>query len=105
MNTTTKTAKTITIFWSAFSHDTGDRVGRRIHPETQMTFGDWYADGTTDFEICEELFRDFNFYTGKFKTFKDCLPTNRSHTALSVGDKIRIDYKTYVCTDTAWEEI
>ena len=105
MNTKTETAKTITIFWSAFSDESRAEQGRTVHPETQMTMGVWYADGTTDLQICEELFRDFNLYAGKFKTFEECLPTNRSHTALSVGDKIRIDHKTYVCADMGWEEV
>lgn len=102
MNTTT-TQKTITIYWSAFSKDSD--YGRKRGEETNVTIAVSYPVGTTDLEICEQLFHDFNTYTGVFKTFEETLPQNRTHTALSVGDKVRIDYNTYECEFVGWNKI
>jgi hypothetical protein len=62
-----------------------------------------------DTEILELLFEQTNLYAGDVwsKYFEDKMPENRSHTALSVGDKVTIkrdgDESTYVCQDLGWE--
>ena len=54
--------------------------------------------------ICEALFRDTNTYEGPFwSRLEGVLPMNRTHTALSVGDRVFIDDRTYLCKSFGWE--
>lgn len=95
---------TITITWSAFSHATGDREGRTVRPETSMTIG-LDTKEETDAEILNRLFHDFNTYSGIFKTFEECLPADRTHTALSIGDKIAIEHILYEIAPVGFKPI
>ena len=57
-----------------------------------------YQTFSDDLEICENLYAATNTYKGSlWLAIHNILPSNRSHTALSVGDTITIDDKVYVC--------
>ena len=59
-----------------------------------------------DSYICERVWADMNKYEGKiWDALEPFLPAPRPHTALSVGDEIRIDGRAYVCADFGFEKI
>lgn len=59
-----------------------------------------------DFVICERIWANMNQYQGKvWDALESFLPANRSHTALSVGDEVRIDGRAYRCADFGFELI
>ena len=100
---------TITVEWSAFAHraelikDSGKVV------DATMTFIAEIPPAMFDQEILELLFEQTNLYAGDVwtKHFDGKMPENRTHTALSVGDKVRIerdgDNSLYVCADFGWD--
>lgn len=100
---------TITVAWVAFEKsvevDSG-RIGNATH-----TFETEIPPAMFDTEILELLFEQTNLYAGDvWKThFEGKMPENRSHTALSVGDKVTIarnnDTSIYICLDAGWELI
>jgi len=100
---------TITVQWTAFEKNaislaTVNRIGN-----AEMTFTTDIPPAMFDQEILELLFEQTNLYAGDVwtKHFDGKMPENRSHTALSVGDKVRIerdgDNSLYVCADFGWE--
>lgn len=79
----------VTIVWQAFA-DFGH--------ETKKHSFDYNQGELDDLDVCENVFRDTNLYTGEiWESIKDELPTDRSHTALSVGDIVSIDSRAYLC--------
>lgn len=63
--------------------------------EFQFDFGT-----ATDLEICERIFTNTNLYQGKvWDTLQSVMPESRPHTALSVGDKVEINGRLYVCSE------
>ena len=100
---------TLTVKWTAFenSHNLFIEGGRITNAE--MTFTTEIPPAMFDEEILELLFEQTNLYTGKVwdEYFKDKMPENRSHTSLSVGDRVIIerndDRSEYVCKDIGWE--
>ena len=60
-------------------------------------------DGLPDEQICEILFRDTNLYEGAAWEMLQPLPEKRTHTALSVGDYVVIDGRTYRCASFGWK--
>jgi hypothetical protein len=61
----------------------------------------------TDLEVCEEVYASTNTYSGSLwrNYIEPRLPADRTHTALSVGDRVTIGDRTYVCADFGFEEI
>jgi hypothetical protein len=56
--------------------------------------------------ICEALFDNTNTYEGPFwDRLEPVLPANRTHTALSVGDRVFIDDRVFLCKSFGWEKI
>ena len=100
---------TITVKWTAFeSHgDALSNHGRIANAE--MTFVSEIPPAMYDEEILELLFEQTNLQAGDvWKThFEGKIPENRSHTSLSVGDKVTIerndDRSEYVCKMVGWE--
>jgi hypothetical protein len=100
---------TITVGWVAFAHraESLKEVGKI--PDAQLTFETEIPPAMFDTEILELLFEQTNLYAGDVweKHFKDKMPENRSHTALSVGDCVTIerdgDKSIYICLDMGWE--
>jgi len=100
---------TITVKWTAFDN-LGDQMfvkGRITNAE--MTFDTEIPPAMFDEEILELLFEQTNLYGGDvWKThFEGKMPENRSHTALSVGDRVVIerndDRSEYRCKDIGWD--
>jgi hypothetical protein len=100
---------TITVQWTAFEKNaislaTVNRIGN-----AEMTFTADIPPAMFDQEILELLYEQTNLYAGDVwvKYFEDKMPVNRSHTALSVGDKVTIERNdersVYLCENTGWE--
>ena len=98
---------TITVKWVAFEKsvnpDSG-RIGNATH-----TFDTEIPPAMFDEEILELLFEQTNLYAGDVweKYFEGKMPENRSHTSLSVGDRVVIerndDRSEYKCADIGWD--
>lgn len=57
----------------------------------------------SDLELCEKVFRDTNLYSGElWDALQVAIPAERSHTALSIGDKVEIDGRVYVCGEVGF---
>lgn len=81
-----KVTKNITVTWCAFGEPTS----------INFTIKTIYADEPT----CERIYAATNLYSGSmWNIIEPLLSKNRTHTALSVGDEITINDKTYVCAD------
>lgn len=79
---------TIEITWSAFAE-----YGKEI---ASASFD--FAIEADDLAVCERVFHDTNTYGGElWDALQPVIPARRSHTALSVGDKVSIDGRTYRC--------
>lgn len=100
---------TITVTWKAFANNDPKRLqdfadsGRS--PVTSRTIESQSADGVAHDLLCEFIFRDTNTYQGSLWTLLQPLPEDRTHTALSVGDEVTIDGRTYRCADIGFEEV
>ena len=100
---------TITVTWKAFNNDDPKRLqdfaetGRS--PVTSRTIEVGTADGVNHDTICEHLFRDTNLYQGNWWVLLQPLPEDRTHTAMSVGDEVTIDGRTYRCMDIGFAEV
>ncbi len=99
---------TITVKWVAFEGSENLLVkGRRDNAE--MTFETEIPPAMFDEEILELLFEQTNLYGGDVwdKYFEGKMPEDRTHTALSIGDRVVIerndDRSEYVCKDVGWE--
>lgn len=100
---------TITITWKAFNTTDPKRLqdfgltGRT--PVTSKTIEIAEADGADPYHVCELLFSDTNKYQGSLWDLLQPLPENRTHTAMSVGDEVTIDGRTFRCADIGFEEV
>lgn len=81
--------KNVTITWKAF--------GKPTYAVLMI------EDEMSDLKICDRLFHQTNVYFGNlWDALQYSLPTNRTHTALSVGDEIDIDGTVYRCEPIGW---
>lgn len=56
-----------------------------------------------DIQICNAIYSNTNHYAGKFwDALQEVIPEDRPHTAISMGDKISIDGREYVCSEIGW---
>jgi hypothetical protein len=100
---------TITVTWKAFNNNDPKRLrdfaetGRK--PVTSRTIEVGSADGVAHDLLCEFVFRDTNTYSGNLWTLLQPLPEERTHTAMSVGDEVTIDGRTYRCEDIGFKEV
>jgi hypothetical protein len=97
---TMTTTNTITITWKAFSNP--ELLNR---PNTSATFDLVYDTAEVDDEkVCDILFHQTNVYSGNvWRIIEPLLPTDRTHTALSVGDEVTINENTYRCENVGWQ--
>lgn len=96
----------MTIVWSMW-HDQPDLAAEmRINgrdPVAEVTIDVPQADGFMDRTVLEELFEATNLYAGPlWDVIEPVLPERRSHTALSVGDYVVIDGRSYRCDRFGW---
>lgn len=62
--------------------------------------------GETDKEFCERVFANTNQYEGAvWDALQPALPEDRPHTALSVGDRVTIDGRSYRCESLGFAPI
>ena len=100
----------ITLTWAAFDgHVDQMRLegGRPVRKSTVATISipDCFAEDHEDRDlyICELLFKDTNTYEGPFwNRLSPILPDDRTHTALSVGDFVTVEDRTYRCDSFGW---
>ena len=99
----------IGIIYSAFDeHVPQMRVegNRPVNPSTTALVNDMPSCfDADDLTICEALFENTNLYKGPFWDRLQPLPETRTHTALSVGDRVFIDDRVYLCKSFGWEAI
>jgi hypothetical protein len=98
---------TIEITW-VFAGTMGDRreqylafladKGEQVRPDVSARFE--FDLHENDLSFCERVFANTNTYQGQvWNALEPHLPANRSHTALSIGDLVSIDGRTYRCAD------
>jgi len=106
---TKETEMQIKIKWTAFQNSEGlERLGKIGNAE--CVFNIEIAEGVTDMEILEGVFEATNLYGGYiWRQLENNLPRNRSHTALSIGDRVVLrsdkpypSKSEYVCKDIGW---
>ena len=87
-------ARKVTVLWSAF-----------CGPEEEPAqLSGMFASALSDLDLCELLFRETNLYEGAlWDLMEPHLPPARTHTALSVGDRVVIDDRVYRCEPVGWE--
>ena len=88
----------IKITWQAFGNKP-----ERNREITSVEFNCEIAD-VLDQDIMNEIYKNTNLYSGFFwNKMEHLLAPNRTHTALSVGDKIEIDNRAYIVADFGFE--
>lgn len=97
----------ITIVWSMW-HDEPDLVQRIVErgkePVTEASIETPECFSMLDIDLLEELFEQTNLYEGPFwDRIEAVMPENRSHTALSTGDFVVIDGRSYRCESIGWQ--
>lgn len=93
--------KEVKVTWKAFGEKPAQ--GKFI---TSVEFKLPVSD-KTDFEICEEIYKQTNLYQGTWwkLLIEPLLSLTRTHTAISVGDEIEINGQVYICADFGFEKI
>jgi hypothetical protein len=93
---------TLTITWKAFanSHILSDRITSATINVAPVT------PSESVYDLLSQVFHDTNTYNGKlWELLQPVLPDNRTHTALSVGDEVTINNRTFRCAPIGWDEI
>lgn len=97
----------ITVTYKAFSNDERPITSATIEIPTNI-------DSFNDAGYCELMYEVTNLqddifaFTGNktklsiWNLLKPVLPSNRTHTSLSVGDEVTINNNTYRCESTGW---
>jgi hypothetical protein len=84
---------TVTITWQAFGKPTSATI-------------QWECDPYDDDLTLEDAFRATNMYEGAmWDVLQPHLPADRTHTALSVGDTVKVGDTTYICEPIGWYPI
>jgi hypothetical protein len=92
-----------TIYWKAFPED---KDAGRFHSSVTLLFGDMDTSEENHDAICEAIFMATNMYTGRlWEQIEPQLASYRTHTALSVGDEIRIGVKLYRVEPMGFSEV
>ena len=87
----------ITVIWTSM---------RDENKQSKIRFSYQLPETATDFEICEEIYRQTNLYTGEiFNLVLLLAQKDRPHTALSVNDFVVIDRAIYRVNDFGFELI
>lgn len=93
---------TLEITWRAFTEEgEASRIQARLDAgkETTSVAITVEHDGT-DLALCEEVFRQTNMYDGDiWDRIQPLMSDKRTHTALSVGDHVRVGDSVYKCAD------
>jgi hypothetical protein len=88
--------KNIRIKWSAFAK----------HGEPTRSCVIQVDTDASDIDICNALFSETNKYMGPlWDLIEPIMPEDRSHTALSIGDEVEIDGRSYLVEPVGWLEV
>jgi hypothetical protein len=80
--------------------------GEQIRPDASAKFDFALSESESDLEFCERVFANTNVYEGRvWDALQPVMPAERSHTALSVGDLVSIDGRTYRCADLGFQRV
>lgn len=95
----------VTVIWSMWHDDPALSAEMRLNGKTPVTersieLEDWLV--VDDRSLCEALFTQTNTYEGALWDRLQPLPDDRTHTALSPGDFVMIDERSYRCDDFGW---
>ena len=106
---------TVTITYKAFSNNNNNRPITTATIEVGYPYvyeGVYSANQTTeqDTKLCDLLYHATNTQQGRlWELLENVLPTNRTHTSLSVGDEVTLTgadtTRTYRCADVGWTEL
>jgi hypothetical protein len=68
---------------------------------------DWLEGvGLSDDEVLDAVFHATNTYSGSlWNLIEPRLSERRTHTALSVGDEVEVDGRTYRCDPVGWSAV
>lgn len=99
----------ITVVWSMW-HDLDYLVnelrlmGRQPVSSVTITLDTPDCFIPDDLAICEGIFEETNLYSGNtfWPLLEPVLPEHRSHTALSVGDYVVVEDRSYRCDSVGW---
>jgi hypothetical protein len=92
----------VTIYWKAF----GDKPKQgkfvsSVEFETEFKIEEWDID-----QFLDVVYSVTNRYSGNlWEIIEPKLSPNRTHTALSVGDEIKVDDQVYIVADFGFEKI
>lgn len=75
--------------------------------EVTSVLVDWAGGrGLSELEVCGAVFRATNTYSGElWELIAPLLSPRRTHTAVSVGDEVRVHGITYRCEPVGWEAV
>lgn len=93
---------TLEITWRAFTEEgEASRIQARLDAGKKTTSVAITVERTSsDLALCEEVFRQTNLYDGDiWDRIEPLLSDSRTHTALSVGDYVRVGDNVYKCAD------
>ena len=99
---------TIEITWTAYGTMGADKENYKQHLASKGYELRQDASATielelgeqTDLELCERIYANTNLYQGViWDALQAVIPADRPHTALSVGDLVSIDGRTYRCAE------
>ena len=80
--------------------------GVAIKPDVSLEFEFDFHKYLSDHDIAEHVFMNTNTYSGAvWYAIEKLLPTNRSHTALSMGDLVEIDGRVYRCEAVGFKKL
>lgn len=99
----TNTTTTLEITWTGNEHLPAEYQTSGKHTSSLAVAV--HHDGN-DLSLCERVFEETNLYQGElWDRIQPLLPDTRTHTALSVGDLVRIDDRVYKCANIGFKLI
>ena len=96
----------ITVVWSMWHDDPALSAEMRINGKSPVTERTIQLDDALivdDRSLLEALFTQTNCYEGTLWDDLHPLPEKRTHTALSPGDFVVIDERSYRCENIGWK--
>jgi hypothetical protein len=101
--TNTTTSTTLEITWTGNEHLPAEYQRPGKHTSSLAVIV--HHDGD-DLQLCEKVFEQTNLYQGElWDRIEPLLPDTRTHTALSVGDLVRIGDRVYKCANIGFKLI
>ena len=95
--------ETITVTWNPMHHPSYPELTAHLKPAS-ATF---IVGGGFDHSLMlEALYFATNTYSSAlWDLLEEVMPTDRTHTALSIGDEVTIGKRTYLCQSIGWQVV